>query len=121
MCGRFSQSFFSENLSVSLLARMLVQHLGTSVFFFMSALKVLKTFLISKTKYYSRNPRKFRDVCVNVRAFITRAGRQRTTFEIAQYGPFVQEKWPTLARFVCINERHQAVESPSYVHRSSAN
>ena len=34
---------------------------------------------------------------------------------------FVQAKWPTLARFVCINKIHQAVESPSYVHRSSAN
>ena len=34
---------------------------------------------------------------------------------------FVQAKWPTLARFVCINKRYQAVESPSYVYRSSAN
>ena len=34
---------------------------------------------------------------------------------------FVQAKWPTLAWFVFINKRHQAVESPSYVHRSSAN
>ena len=35
---------------------------------------------------------------------------------------FVQAKWPaTLAWFVCINKRNQAVESPSHVHRSSAN
>ena len=34
---------------------------------------------------------------------------------------FVQAKWPTLAWFVCINKRHQAVESPSHVHRNSAN
>ena len=28
---------------------------------------------------------------------------------------------PTLAWFVCINKRHQPLESPSHVHRSSAN
>ena len=63
-------------------------------------------------------------MCFFCRSFCRRR-RRRRTFEIAQYGPlrhcFVQAKWPTLARFVCINKRHQAVESPSYVHRSSAN
>ena len=34
---------------------------------------------------------------------------------------FVQAKSPTLAWFACINKSHQAVESPSHVHRSSAN
>ena len=34
---------------------------------------------------------------------------------------FVHAKCPTLAWFVCINKGHQAVESPSHVHRSSAN
>ena len=34
---------------------------------------------------------------------------------------FVQAKWLTLAWFICINKRHSAVESPSYMYRSSAN
>ena len=51
------------------------------------------------------------------------------TFVLAQYDPYfvtvsvVHAKWPTLAWFVweCINKRYQTVESPSHVHRSSAN